>query len=67
MSLHYGVIPHCQPIPENIDRFAQIVDRYIISRKWAQVGEKVVLVVGQCIGIAGATNAVIVHTISDRQ
>ncbi len=67
MSLHYGVIPRCQPIPENIDRFAQIVDRYIISRKWAQVGEKIVLVVGQRIGIAGATNAVIVHTISDHQ
>lgn len=67
MSLHYGVIPRCQPIPENIIEFSQIVDRYIIDRKWAQVGEKVVLVVGQRIGIAGATNAVIVHTISDSQ
>jgi pyruvate kinase len=67
MSLHYGVIPRCQPIPENIDMFAQIVDHYIISRKWAQAGENVVLVVGQRIGIAGATNAVIVHTISDGQ
>ena len=65
MSLHYGVIPRCQPVPENIDMFAQIVDHYIISRKWAQAGEKVVLVVGQRIGIAGATNAVIVHTIID--
>jgi pyruvate kinase len=65
MSLHYGVIPRCQPIPENIDMFTQIVDHYIISRKWAQAGEKVVLVVGQRIGIAGATNAVIVHTIID--
>ncbi|MEE8327530.1 MAG: pyruvate kinase, partial [Nitrosomonadaceae bacterium] len=65
MSLHYGVIPRCQPIPENIIEFSQVVDRYIIDRKWAEVGEKVVLVVGQRIGIAGATNAVIVHTISD--
>ena len=67
MSLHYGVIPRCQPIPENIIQFSQIVDRYIIDRKWAQVGEKVIMVVGQRIGIAGATNAVIVHTISDSQ
>ena len=67
MSLHYGVIPRCQPIPENIGKFSQIADHYIISRKWAQVGDKVVLVVGQRIGIAGATNAVIVHTISDSQ
>jgi pyruvate kinase len=67
MSLHYGVIPRCQPIPENIDTFSRIVDHYIIRRKWAQAGENVVLVVGQRIGIAGATNAVIVHTISDNQ
>ncbi len=65
MSLHYGVMPRCQPVPEDIVKFSQIVDHYIISRKWAQVGEKVVLVVGQRIGIAGATNAVIVHTISN--
>ncbi len=67
MSLHYGVIPRCQPIPEELDKFTHIVDHYIISRNWAQVGDKVVLVVGQRIGIAGATNAVIVHTVSDNQ
>ncbi len=67
MSLHYGVIPRCQPIPEDLDRFTHIVDSYIISRNWARIGDKVVLAVGQHIGIAGATNAVIVHTISDNQ
>ncbi len=67
MSLHYGVIPRCQPIPEELDKFTHIVDNYIISRNWARIGDKVVLVVGQRIGIAGATNAVIVHTISDNQ
>ncbi|MCP3687459.1 MAG: pyruvate kinase [Gammaproteobacteria bacterium] len=67
MSLHYGVMPRCQPIPENIDMFSKMVDHYILSRKWAKVGDKVVMVVGQRIGISGATNAVIVHTISDSQ
>ncbi|ODS31506.1 MAG: pyruvate kinase [Candidatus Scalindua rubra] len=67
MSLHYGVIPRCQPIPEDINQFTHIVDHLIISRNWAQIGDKVVLLAGQPIGIAGTTNAVIVHTISDRQ
>ncbi len=67
MSLHYGVIPRCQPIPEDLDKFTHIVDNYIISRNWARTGDKVVLAVGQRIGIAGATNAVIVHTVSDKQ
>lgn len=65
MSLHYGVIPRCQPIPEDIEKFTHIVDKYIITRNWARIGEQIVLVVGKRIGIAGATNAVIIHTISD--
>ncbi|MFQ5964149.1 MAG: pyruvate kinase [Candidatus Scalinduaceae bacterium] len=67
MSLYYGVIPRCQPIPEDINQFTQIVDHFIISRNWAHIGDKVVLLAGQPIGIAGTTNAVIVHTISNRQ
>jgi len=67
MSLHYGVIPRCQPIPEDINQFTRMVEHLILSRKWALIGDKIVLVVGQRIGIAGATNAVIVHTISDRR
>ncbi len=64
MSLLYGVIPRCQPIPEDNNKFTQIIDKFIINRKWAQIGDKVVLLTGQPIGSAGATNAVIVHTVS---
>ena len=67
MSLHYGVIPRCQPVPKDIDQFTRMVEDQIISRKWAQIGDTIVLVVGQRIGIAGATNAVIVHTVGDKQ
>jgi pyruvate kinase len=65
MSLLYGVIPRCQPTPEDNNKFTQIVDNFIINRKWAQVGDKIVLLTGQPIGTAGATNAVIVHTVGD--
>lgn len=67
MSLHYGVIPRCQPVPKDIDQFTRMVEDQIVSRKWAQIGDTIVLVVGQRIGIAGATNAVIVHTVGDKQ
>ncbi len=65
MSLLYGVIPRCQSIPEDNNKFTQIVDNFIINRKWVQVGDKIVLLTGQPIGTAGATNAVIVHTVGD--
>jgi pyruvate kinase len=64
MCLDYGVIPRCQPIPNGIEEFAGMVDKLIISRNWAHAGERIVLVAGQPIGTASATNAIIVHTIS---
>ncbi len=67
MSLLYGVIPRCQPIPEDNNQFTQIVDSFIINRKWVQVGDKIVLLTGQPIGTAGTTNAVIVHTVVDEK
>ena len=67
MSLHYGVIPRCRPIPKDISQFTQMVDHLIVSRNWARVGDDIVLVVGQPMGIAGTTNAVIVHNVSNVQ
>ena len=67
MSLLYGVIPRCQPLPEDNNKFTQIVDSFIINRKWVQVGDKIVLLTGQPIGTAGTTNAVIVHTVVDEK
>jgi pyruvate kinase len=67
MSLYYGVIPRCQPTPGDMDQFIHIVENFIISRNWAQAGDKIVLVSGQPIGSAGATNSLMVHTISNRQ
>jgi pyruvate kinase len=65
MCLDYGVIPRCQPIPNGIEEFAGMVDKLIISRNWAKAGERIVLVAGQPLGTASATNAIIVHTITN--
>jgi pyruvate kinase len=64
MCLHYGVIPRCKPIPEDIREFTHVVEQLIISRNWAQVGDRIVLVAGQPLGAAGTTNAIMVHTIT---
>ena len=63
MCLHYGVMPRCQPLPQDISEFTRMVDRLIISRNWAQIGDKIVLVTGQPIGTADSTNSILVHTI----
>ena len=64
MSLHYGVIPRCLPIPGDIAEFTKVADRLILSRNWAQAGQRIVLVAGQPIGTAGSTDTITVHTIA---
>jgi len=64
MCLHYGVIPRTHSLPEDVNQFAAVADEIILNRKWAQVGDRIVIVAGQPLGKAGATNSVMVHTIT---
>ena len=63
MCLHYGVIPCCQPIPEDISQFTSLVDRLILDNNWAQTGDRIILVPGQPISAAGTTNSIHIHNI----
>jgi pyruvate kinase len=63
MCLHYGVIPCCRPIPEDISRFTSLVDKLILDNNWAQPGDRIILVSGQPIGAAGTTNSIHIHNI----
>ncbi len=65
MCLHYGVIPRCREIPADLKGFVGMVESLVLERKWAGAGGKIVLVGGRPIGTAGATNALLVHTIGE--
>jgi len=67
MCLHYGVIPCCRPIPENIRQFTSLLDELITGNNWAQAGDKIILVAGQPLGAAGTTNSINVHNINALQ
>jgi pyruvate kinase len=64
MCLHYGVIPCCQPIPEDIRQFTYLVDKLILDNNWAQAGDRIVLVAGRPLSAAGTTNSIHVHNIN---
>jgi len=64
MCLHYGVIPCCRPIPEDIRQFTSLVDKLIVENKWAQPGDRIILVAGQPLGAPGTTNSIHVHNIN---
>ena len=63
MCLHYGVIPCCRPIPKDDERFTSLVDELIIENKWANTGDRIVLVAGQPLGAAGTTSSIHVHDV----
>jgi len=64
MCLHYGVIPCCRPIPEDIRQFTSLVDKLITENKWARPGDKIILVAGKPLGAPGTTNSIHVHNIN---
>ena len=64
MCLHYGVIPCCRPIPEDIRQLTSLVDKLIVENKWAQPGDRIILVASQPLGAPGTTNSINVHNIN---
>ncbi|MFC1783566.1 pyruvate kinase [Planctomycetota bacterium] len=64
MALHYGVVPRCRPIPDDITQFTQTVEKLVLESKWCRVGDQIVLVAGRPLGAAGTTNAIMVHTVT---
>ena len=64
MCLHYGVIPCCRPIPEDIRQLTSLVDKLIVENKWAQPGDRIILVASQPLGAPGTTNSIHVHNIN---
>ena len=64
MTLHYGVIPRCKPTPANTEEFIEMASHLVLANKWAQVGDRIVIVAGRPLGAAGTTNTIIVHTVT---
>ncbi len=63
MCLHYGVIPCCQPSMEDTSQFTSLVDKLILKNKWAQPGDRIILLPAQPVSTAGTTNSIHVHSI----
>jgi pyruvate kinase len=56
MSLLFAVVPVLMEPPSSLEDFADKIDRLILDRRWASVGDQVVLVAGEPIGVPGVTN-----------
>ncbi|HEY0117778.1 MAG TPA: pyruvate kinase [Cellulomonas sp.] len=63
LSLSWGVQTYLVPQVESTDVMVYQVDQTLRANGLAEVGDNVVVVAGTPVGVAGATNSVVVHRI----
>jgi pyruvate kinase len=65
MALHWGVIPQEMPPPRDMTELVASVDRLIRARKFAETGERIVVVAGSSLGTPGTMNGIVMHTVGE--
>jgi pyruvate kinase len=65
MALHYGVVPQEMSAPKNMTELTAHIDWLVRDRKYAKVGERIVIVAGASLGTPGTLNSVVMHTLGD--
>ena len=63
MALHFGVIPQHMPIVNDIDSVVAATDAMIIDKKFAEVGQRVLIVAGWSPASAGSMNGLVIHIV----
>ncbi|HEY0010079.1 MAG TPA: pyruvate kinase [Tepidisphaeraceae bacterium] len=66
MSIHYGVIPqYMQRSGDMAQLFAQI-DAMLVERKYAETGDRILIVAGWSPTTPSSMNGIIIHTVGDK-
>jgi pyruvate kinase len=66
MALHFGVIPNEMAPPQNMLDLVHNVDTLVQERKFAALGDRIVIVAGAALGTPGTLNGVILHTVGEQ-
>lgn len=65
MSMYFGVIPVCMERHRDVLQMLREVDTELLERRLAKIGDLVVIVAGTRLDHQGATNALLIHLVSD--
>jgi len=66
MAMHWGVIPQEMPPPRHMNELVNNVDEMLRQRKFAEAGERIVVVAGSSLGTPGTMNGIVLHTVGER-
>jgi pyruvate kinase len=65
MALHFGVIPQEMAPPGTMMDVVESVDRLVQERKFARIGDRIIIVAGAALGTPGTVNGIIIHTVGE--
>ena len=63
MALHYGVFPQHMPVVEDIGSVVAATEKLMLEKKYAALGQRVVIVAGWSPASAGSMNGLVIHTL----
>ncbi|HMN95870.1 MAG TPA: pyruvate kinase [Phycisphaerales bacterium] len=67
MALLRGVYPVLlDPPPSSLGAWTEHVDRWLVEHAWATAGDRVVMIGGSPLGVAGVTNSIALHEVGRR-
>jgi pyruvate kinase len=66
MSLHFGVIPHEMEPPRTMQDLVDGIDLLVRERKFANPGDRIVIVTGAALGTPGTLNGIVLHTLGEQ-
>lgn len=66
MAIHYGVVPNLMSRQENISELFEAIDRTLIERKYAKMGDRTVIVAGWSPTTPYTMNGIIIHSVGDK-
>ena len=64
MNMHYGVIPVRWSMPEDLKSFLDLIDELVISNRWCEVGERVIVLPSKELETEGSSHSIHFHRIS---
>ncbi len=63
MALHYGVIAQHMPVVNDIEQVMRATDRLLVEEKFAEPGDRVLIVAGWSPAMPGTMDGLVLHTV----
>jgi pyruvate kinase len=63
MALHYGVVPQHMAAVDDIGAVMAATDQFVLEKKYAQPGERIVIVAGWSPASPGSMNGLVIHIV----